>query len=186
VRLEIYQEISNVVESATATATDGPTTSKRSASTTVVIKDHETMVIGGLIRDNVTSAERKVPFFGDIPLLGWLFKYKTSKVEKVNLMIFITPYIIKNEHDAQDITKRKAEALEKFRDEYRIEKKDMGGLVETKKPASAPTGTVSMPPAAAKPVEVEGKAAAPAAQPAAKPVEVEGKAAAPASPEGTR
>ncbi len=141
VRLEIYQEISNVVESASATSADGPTTSKRSASTTVVIKDHETMVIGGLIRDNVTSGERKVPLLGDIPLLGWLFKYKTSRVEKVNLMIFITPYIINNEQDAQDITKSKAEALEKFRDYHRIEKKDVGGLVESKKPGSAPTGT---------------------------------------------
>ena len=143
VRLEIYQEISNVVESARSTSQDGPTTSKRSASTTVVIKDHETMVIAGLIRDNVTSTESKVPFLGDIPLLGWLFKYKSTKIDKVNLMIFITPYIIKNEQDAQDITRRKAEALEKFRDEHRIEKKEMGGLVETKKPASAPTGTVS-------------------------------------------
>jgi general secretion pathway protein D len=143
VRLEIYQEISNVVESATSTSQDGPTTSKRSASTTVVIKDHETMVIGGLIRDNVTSSERKVPFLGDIPLLGWLFKYKTSRVDKVNLMIFITPYIINNEQDAQEITKNKAEALEKFRDKYRIEKKEMGGLVETKKPDTATQETVT-------------------------------------------
>ena len=154
VRLEIYQEISNVVESASSTSSDGPTTSKRSASTTVVIKDHETMVIGGLIRDNVTSGETKVPFLGDIPLLGWLFKYKTSKIDKVNLMIFITPYIINNEQDAQVITKSKAEALEKFRDQYHIEKKDMGGLVETKKPGSAPTGTVP----AVQPAEAGGQA----------------------------
>jgi general secretion pathway protein D len=100
------------------------------------------MVIGGLIRDNVTSSESKVPLLGDIPILGWLFKYNTTKVEKVNLMIFITPYIIKNEQDAQDITMRKAGAIEKFRDEHGIEKKDLGGLIETKKPQSAPTGTV--------------------------------------------
>ncbi len=123
VRLEIYQEISNVVESATLNV-DGPTTSKRSASTTVVIKDHETMVIGGLIRDNVTTAERKVPFLGDIPLLGWLFKYKNTKVEKTNLMIFITPYIIKNEQDAADITRRQNATQEEFRKDQRFEKKD--------------------------------------------------------------
>ena len=57
----------------------GPTTSKRSASTTVVVKDRETMVIGGLIRDNVTSSTSKVPFLGDIPILGWLFKFKINK-----------------------------------------------------------------------------------------------------------
>jgi len=103
----------------------------------VVVKDRETMVLGGLFRANVTTSEDKVPFLGDIPLLGWLFKFKTTKVEKVNLMLFITPYIINNEQDAQEITKSKAEALEQFRDKYRIEKKEMGGLVETKKPGTA-------------------------------------------------
>jgi general secretion pathway protein D len=141
VRLDVNQEISDVVQ-ASFLNPSGLVTNKRSAITTVVVKDRETMVLGGLIRDNVTTSEDKVPFLGDIPLLGWLFKFKSTKVEKVNLMLFITPYIIKNEADAQDITKNKAEALEKFRDKYRIEKKDMGGLVETKKPSSAPTGTV--------------------------------------------
>jgi general secretion pathway protein D len=142
VRLELYQEISNVVETAGLNAnTVGPTTSKRSANTTVVVKDRETMVIGGLIRDNVTSSERKVPLLGDIPVLGWLFKYRTSKVEKVNLMIFITPYIINNERDAEAITRRKSDAIQEFREKYRIEKKDMGDLIETKRPGSAPTAT---------------------------------------------
>lgn len=149
VRLEVNQEISDVV-AASYLNPSGLVTNKRSANTTVVVKDRETMVIGGLIRDNVTSTESKVPFLGDIPLLGWLFKYNTTKVEKVNLMIFITPYIVKNAQDAQDITMRKAGALETFREQHRIEKKDMGALVETKKPDSAPTGTVpAVPPAVA-------------------------------------
>ncbi len=124
VRLDVYQEISDI------TATPGlnpnivgPSTSKRSASTTVVVKDRQTMVIGGLIRDNVTSSTSKVPLLGDIPILGWLFKYKTTRVEKTNLMIFITPYIIKNETEASDITKKKSDALDEFRKEHRIEKK---------------------------------------------------------------
>jgi general secretion pathway protein D len=136
VRLDVNQEISDVVQ-ASFLNPSGLVTNKRSAITTVVVKDRETMVLGGLIRDNVTTTEDKVPFLGDIPLLGWLFKFKSTRVEKVNLMLFITPYIIKNEADAQDITKNKAEALEKFRDKYRIEKKEMGGLVETKKPGTA-------------------------------------------------
>ena len=65
----------------------------------------------------------KVPFLGDIPILGWLFKFKTTRVEKTNLMIFITPYIIKNEQDAAEITKRRTMLIEEFRKEYRIEKK---------------------------------------------------------------
>ncbi len=156
VKLDLYQEISNVTETAGLNPNVvGPSTSKRSASTTVVVKDRETMVIGGLIRDNVVTAERKVPFLGDIPLLGWLFKYRTSKVEKVNLMIFITPYIIKNEQDALAITRKKGEALENFRQEHRMQRKEKGGLVESA-PASAPAAT---PVSAAQPVSLQAPAA---------------------------
>jgi general secretion pathway protein D len=171
VRLEIYQEISSVVASAAASSADGPTTSKRSANTTVVIKDRETMVIGGLIRDNLVQGENKVPFLGDIPLLGWLFKYKTTRVEKTNLMIFITPYIIKNEQDAAEITKKKNDALEQFRGQYRMEKKSAGGLVEPKGPMSPATvtapETAPEAPAVVPPAEAEngGKDAAPAEAP---------------------
>jgi general secretion pathway protein D len=122
VRLEVNQEISDVIATSTSNPA-GPTTSKRSASTTVVVKDRQTMVIGGLIRDNVTSSASKVPFLGDIPILGWLFKSKTTSVEKTNLMIFITPYIVKNEEEASELTKRKNDSLEEFRKEYRMEKK---------------------------------------------------------------
>jgi general secretion pathway protein D len=136
VRLEVNQEISDVIAS-TLTNQAGPTTSKRSASTTVVVKDRQTMVIGGLIRDNVTSTETKVPFLGDIPILGWLFKSKTTSIDKTNLMIFITPYIIKNEGEAGDLTKQKNVDLEKFRKEYRIEKKGMEPVLLTPKTGEA-------------------------------------------------
>jgi type II secretory pathway component GspD/PulD (secretin) len=122
VRLEVSQEISDV-DASSKQNPNGLITNKRSASTTVVVKDRQTMVIGGLIRDNVTSSESKVPFLGDIPILGWLFKSKTTSVEKTNLMIFITPYIIKTEAEATDLTQRKNDALGDFRREYRIEEK---------------------------------------------------------------
>ncbi len=124
VRLEIYQEISDIVQTAGINPNLlGPSTSKRSASTTVVVKDRETMVIGGLIRDNVTSTTSKVPLLGDIPILGWLFKSKKTNIEKTNLMIFLTPYIVKDASDAEDITLRKGQGLEQFREKYGIEKK---------------------------------------------------------------
>jgi len=148
VKLDIYQEISAVTETAGLNPNVvGPSTSKRSASTTVVVKDRETMVIGGLIRDNVTSATMKVPLLGDIPILGWLFKYKTTKVEKTNLMIFITPYVIKSEAEAVELTRKKGEAMEQFRQEHRIEKKETSGLPESSKPAapSPPAGTTDVP-----------------------------------------
>jgi general secretion pathway protein D len=125
VRLEVNQEISDVIE--TSIGNDaGPITSKRSASTTVVVKDRETMVIGGLIRDNVTKSTMKVPFFGDIPVLGWLFKFKTTKVEKTNLMIFITPHIIKTAEESAELTRQRENILNEFRKEYHIEKKSDG------------------------------------------------------------
>ncbi len=147
VRLDIYQEISAIIDSPSGlnVNTVGPSTSKRSASTTVVVKDRQTMVIGGLIKDNVTSTVSKVPFLGDIPVLGWLFKSKSTSVEKTNLMIFITPYIIKNEGDAGDLTKKKGEAQEDFRKEYRIEKKNVEPALqkpaETVEQPSVPAAT---------------------------------------------
>ncbi len=183
VRLEIYQEISNVVESATPNA-DGPTTSKRSASTTVVIKDRETMIIGGLIRDNVTTSERKVPFLGDIPLLGWLFKYKSTRVEKVNLMIFITPYIIKNEQDAAEITRRQNATQEDFRKDQRFEKKGMEPVMpapdkQDREKKDAEKKALVTPPAAEQPVAVES---APVPAPKAAEAGKEEPAATSASP----
>jgi general secretion pathway protein D len=170
VRLDVNQEISDVVQASFLNPT-GLVTNKRSAITTVVVRDRETMVIGGLIRDNVTTSEDKVPFLGDIPLIGWLFKFKSTKVEKVNLILFITPYIIKNEEDAQYITNRKAEALEKFRDEYHIEKKSMGGLIESRKPA--PPGTTIQP---------DGKAGSPGAGEAVSPLPASRPGAEPSIP----
>jgi len=127
VRLEIRQEITDIIDSPAGLDPNkvGPSTSLRKANTTVVVKDRQTMVIGGLIRDNVTSRTSKVPFLGDIPLLGWLFKSNTKRVEKTNLMIFITPHIIKTEDEAEELTKHKSDRQEKFRRDYEIDKKEI-------------------------------------------------------------
>ena len=164
VRLDINQEISDVV-AASALNSSGLITNKRSATTTVVVKDRETMVIGGLIRDNVTSTESKVPLLGDIPILGWFFKYKSTRIEKTNLMIFITPYIIKNEQDAEDLTSRKSDALDSFRKEYHIEKKGVEPFTIKKPSDKAET---AIPPAAAV-VTTAPTATAPSAEPPAIP-----------------
>jgi len=98
-----------------------------------VVKDRQTMVIGGLIRDNITSSTSKVPFLGDIPILGWLFKSKTTSVDKTNLMIFITPYIINNEEEAGDLARQKNDAMGRWREEYHMEKKS-GDMLPMLKP----------------------------------------------------
>lgn len=109
VKLDIYQEISAVKESK-GQATDLVTT-KRSAKTSVVVKDNETVAIGGLIQERDNEVVNKVPFLGDIPLIGWLFKSKSITRKKTNLMILLTPQIIR---DAVDLARVSNQQKDQF------------------------------------------------------------------------
>jgi type II secretory pathway component HofQ len=82
------------VSSTIATASGAPGVDTRSADTTVMTRDGETTVIGGLIYDNTSDTVYKVPVFGDIPLLGWFFKKKVNIRQRVELLIFVTPRIV--------------------------------------------------------------------------------------------
>jgi len=110
IRMDIYQEISAVKDTQITGAVDLITT-KRSAKTSVVVKDNETIVIGGLIQDTERAIEKKVPLLGDIPGLGWLFKTKETTRGKTNLMILLTPQVIK---DPEDIAKLSEAQRSKF------------------------------------------------------------------------
>ena len=125
VRLELFQENTSLVAGQGADEF-APTTLKRSAKTTVTVKDGATMVIGGLIGDSVTFGENRVPLLGRIPLLGYLFKSKTKKYEKTNLYIFLTPQIIDTEQKAEDLYRKKyGEMSRKHNDEMKGRKKDV-------------------------------------------------------------
>lgn len=102
IRLDINQEISAVAPSK-GNAVDLVTT-KRAAKTSVVVKDNETVVIGGLIQDQENDTVSKVPFLGDIPGLGWLFKTTNKTRSKTNLMILLIPHIVKDNADLTSIT----------------------------------------------------------------------------------
>jgi general secretion pathway protein D len=95
----------------TGEQTSTPTTLKRTAKTTVVIKDKETVVIGGLIDDTTSIEGQQVPCVGDIPILGWLFKTRGSGREKSNLFVFITPHIVRNQEEAAAIYQKKLEDI---------------------------------------------------------------------------
>lgn len=95
VKLEISQEVSNVVASANA-ATQGPTTNKRAIKTNVLVEDGQILVLGGLIDDQLTETAQKVPLLGDIPLLGNLFRYRNTSKLKRNLMVFLHPVILRD------------------------------------------------------------------------------------------
>jgi len=103
VKLDIYQEISVVKqEPEIVQLSVGPTTIKRSTKTSVVVKDRQTVVIGGLMQERDEENLHKVPLLADIPILGWLFKYKSTSKKKTNLLVFITPHMVREaEHLAQ-------------------------------------------------------------------------------------
>ena len=102
VKLDIEQEISDV-KGDKGQAADIVTT-KRSAKTSVVVKDKETVVIGGLIQDQDQETINKIPILGDIPILGWLFKYKHKERKKTNLMIVLTPRIVRGADELSDVS----------------------------------------------------------------------------------
>jgi len=105
VKLDIYQEISAVKDFGTANNPNLGST-KRSAKTSVVVKNTDTVIIGGLIQDSDQVTESKVPLLGDIPGLGWLFKTKNTTREKTNLLIMLTPRIIKDASDMAEVSVR--------------------------------------------------------------------------------
>jgi len=108
-RLEIATEVIKLKGNDPDTFT--PTTLKRTADTTVIVKDGDTVVIGGIIGQDAGEIEGKIPLLGDIPLLGWLFKSRNTLSQKTNMFIFITPRIIKNPADLAAVTLEKEDDL---------------------------------------------------------------------------
>jgi len=115
VRLNIGLEISTLEDPEVTTLQ--PTTLKRTLDTTVVVKDKSTIVIGGLIEDTTAVSVTKVPLLGDIPILGWLFKYRKERNEKTNLYVFLTPHVINSPEEAEGVYGRKRGHIEGFREE---------------------------------------------------------------------
>jgi general secretion pathway protein D len=101
VRLQIYQEVSNVQDSTNAS---GIITNKRSVESTVLVDDGQIVVIGGLIQDTVKDSVERVPGLGDIPLIGSLFKYNTRSRSKTNLMVFLRPTLLRSAQGVTSLT----------------------------------------------------------------------------------
>lgn len=108
VRLEIAQEITNVIDTPIGDAGfSDVVTSKRTIETVILAEDDETIVLGGLIQDDITDSERKVPLLGDIPGLGWFFRTTSTTRTKSNLLVFLRPTVIRTKEDASQATDRK-------------------------------------------------------------------------------
>ena len=115
VRLEIDEQTEEI---ASIDKVLGPTTSTRGTKTTIVGQDHRTIVLGGIMQDRLVESASKTPFLGDIPLLGNLFRATTKKKVKVNLLLFLTPHIIRNRADFEAISERKKQERQKLLEEF--------------------------------------------------------------------
>lgn len=105
VRMKIEQKIAQPKGSGQIANTI--TIAKRSIVTNIVVPDGDTAVLGGLVKDEEVESVTKVPILGDIPLLGWLFKSRTLKKNKANLLVFLTPKIIRNFEDSSKLLGKK-------------------------------------------------------------------------------
>lgn len=115
VNLDIYQESSAVKGDTLLNANlVGPTTTKRSAKTSVLVRNGDTVVLGGMMQETYNTIQRQVPLLGDIPLLGNLFKFKSVTRNKTNLLIFLTPRIIKEPGDMARVTETEKARMDDF------------------------------------------------------------------------
>jgi len=171
VKLEISQEVSNVVPSANA-ATQGPTLNTREIKTSVLVENGQILVLGGLIEDKLDEGASKVPLLGDVPLLGNLFRYRNTTKKKTNLMVFLHPVILRDPgqgtlHTSDKYSYIRDQQLAARTKEVSLlpdvqtpvlkpqeEVKTQGTILDTQPPvAPVPTPTASTPPKVAQPVE---------------------------------
>jgi general secretion pathway protein D len=150
VTLKLFEEISAIQATVTAGIDPrqvGPTTSKRTAKTTVVVDNKQTIVIGGLFRDDADVTDQKIPCLGDIPLVGKLFGRSSNNARKTNLVIFLTPHIIRSAEDLRRLKEQVGEQHQRFRREHDVQ----GSSVDPTKPvvlepAQPPPGGEGSPP----------------------------------------
>ena len=140
VNLQISQEVSQV-----ATATTGgiasPTFSTRESETTVVVQSGETIVIGGIIDDTVDRSRTGVPFVMDIPVVGRLFRVDTDRVRRTELIVLLTPHVVRDRQESRTATeafRSRLEGLRRDLDRVDREKPDYGGPRPV--PADGPAG----------------------------------------------
>ena len=106
VRLEVSQEVSSVVPGSTGNAS-GLITNKSLINTTILADDQQTIALGGLMRENSTTRQQKVPGLGNVPVIGRLFRSDNDTTQKSNLIIFLQPTILRDGRAVASVTERK-------------------------------------------------------------------------------
>jgi general secretion pathway protein D len=106
VSVQLLQEVSSLANQTVAAALNAPVITTREASTRAIVRDGQTVVIGGLIGTSTERSNSGVPLLKDIPLLGYLFKRETTATTRTELAIFITPYIVRTDAEADALFDR--------------------------------------------------------------------------------
>jgi len=115
IRLEVNSEFTKLIEDVATQSLNTPVTAKRTAKTAVTMSSGATVVIGGLIRDDKIRTTKKVPLLGDLPVVGAIFQSQRDRTQKTNLLIFITPHVMTNQEQLEQITNTKREMMPEFK-----------------------------------------------------------------------
>jgi len=118
VNLQVRQEVSAVLAGPSGLAfgnTNSPAFSTREAETTVVVQDGDSVLIGGIIDDTITHTRTGIPFMMDIPVFGRLFRTETDNTDRTELIVLITPYVIRNRDEAREVTGDFTDRIEGFK-----------------------------------------------------------------------
>ncbi len=150
VKMVIEQETSSVIP---GTEEIGIATRKRSIKTSVLVDDGGILVLGGLIQEEVSDSQSKVPFLGDIPVLGFLFRSENTTKTKANLMVFLRPSILRDNKDAAFVTNEKYTYLRGLESESY--EKDSYGLLDGAAPRLPPMEQIDRSKQAAENLQIE-------------------------------
>ena len=111
VRMDLEQKVNDLGANVTISGTTVPTILKREAKSSVAVQDRSTIMLGGLIKENKTKTETKVPFLGDIPFFGQLFKGQTNNKQRNELIIFIRPTVLRTDMAAVAEARRRSRMM---------------------------------------------------------------------------
>ena len=141
VRIKVYQENSSVVDG-TSGNTSGPTIDKSAVETSVTLEDGQVLVLGGMLKDEYSDGENKVPGLGDIPLLGNLFKNQSRNRSKSNLMIFLRPVVLRTPESASQVSIDRYDAIRAYQQDVQpaqtLVLPNTGAPLLPERPASSP------------------------------------------------
>ena len=127
VTFRVLQEVSNVSQQTIQAAQNAPVITTREAETSAIVKDGHTIVIGGLIGETSQATESGVPLLKDIPILGFLFRTRGVSRQRTELAIFLTPYVVYSDEQADSLLRREREQLPGM-------KQDLDSLLTPRRP----------------------------------------------------